>query len=477
VSVIAVYNMKGGVGKTTAAVNLAYLAAAGGQRVLLWDLDPQAAASFAFRVRPRVAGFSRESLKSGEAFATAIKETDYDNLDVLPADFAYRKLDRLLGQFGRPGRVLPDLLGTFARDYDTVFLDCPAGFSLVIESILAAADAVLVPTIPTVLSLRMVARIIKWADRSESTSDLAAFFSMVDRRKALHRRACEWPAGRPDVFQNGQVPYASVVEQMSVRRKPLALFAPRDPATSAFAGIWAELQTRLQQRGRSAEQSRNRWGAHLRAIESLIMRTESTSLEETGSLLVAPGVDAGNGDRDREWKVVERSRSRPASSEPDTGSGLETNSVGRDHHFIHGFDTDGRDLHRAGYVLELHERSGILTVVAARSGGEQRPDMTRHTQAEIDRCWAIEILSGVTSPLAALERRLGAPKPRLVEYLGAVAGGRKLRRIGSRTAGPVPTAEGRERHCADGLSASFSTTPRGAAATPSEIQDTFPQHG
>ena len=103
---VAVYNMKGGVGKTTAAVNLSYLAAAAGQRALLWDLDPQAASSFAFRVRPRVAGFGRKSLEDGEALDAAIKETDYHNLDLLPADFAYRKFDRLLDrsrQAGTPG--------------------------------------------------------------------------------------------------------------------------------------------------------------------------------------------------------------------------------------------------------------------------------------------------------------------------------------------------------------------------------------
>ncbi len=93
-SVVAVYNMKGGVGKTTTAVNLSYLAAAAGQRTLLWDLDPQAASSFAFRVRPRVAGFGKKSLESGHSLAAAIKETDYHNLDLLPADFAYRRLDR-----------------------------------------------------------------------------------------------------------------------------------------------------------------------------------------------------------------------------------------------------------------------------------------------------------------------------------------------------------------------------------------------
>ena len=107
--VVAIYNMKGGVGKTTTAVNLSYLAAAGGKRdVLLWDLDPQAAASFAFRVRPCIKGFSKKSLESGQALVEAIKETDYANLHLLPADFAYRKLDRFLDHLGKPKRVVTD---------------------------------------------------------------------------------------------------------------------------------------------------------------------------------------------------------------------------------------------------------------------------------------------------------------------------------------------------------------------------------
>src|SRR5262249_49635364 len=156
-----------------------------------------------------------------------------------------------------------------------------AGFSLLIEGIFATVDAVLVPTIPTVLSLRSVARMIKWADRSESPSQLAAFFSMVDRRKALHRRACEWSWAHRDIFLTGQIPYASVVEQMRVKRMPLPVFAPRDPATSAFAAIWLELETRLQeQKERNARYAPNRLSV-LRSIESLIDAIEAEERRES----------------------------------------------------------------------------------------------------------------------------------------------------------------------------------------------------
>src|SRR5262249_31758905 len=163
------------VGKTTTAVNLSYLAAAAGQRTLLWDLDPQAAATFAFRVRPRVSGFGKKSLEDGQALDAAIKETDYNNLHLLPADFAYRKFERFLGSFGNPERLLTSLLETLGGDFDAVFLDCPAGFSLLTEGLFAAAETILVPTIPTVLSLRTVARLIKWAARSDSQTTLVAF--------------------------------------------------------------------------------------------------------------------------------------------------------------------------------------------------------------------------------------------------------------------------------------------------------------
>ena len=324
---VAIYNMKGGVGKTTTAVNLSYLAAAAGQRVLLWDLDPQAASSFAFRVQPRVAGFSKKSLESGEELCAAIKQTDYDNLDLLPADFAYRKLDRILDDIGKPERVVPALLDRLGRDYDVVFLDCPAGFSLLTEGVLAAADVMLVPTIPTVLSLRTIVRLIKCANRCDSPVELAAFFSMVDRRKVLHRRACEWSVAHHELFLSGQIPYASVVEQMAVRRLPLARLC----------------------RARLGD---DRVRPDLDGAPGASSTARTTARSSAGSL--GPHA-AGRRVADRRARGDGRAGG-PASRQ----SPAAAMSASRDDNacVVHRFDTEQRDLQRGGRVLAVARASG-----------------------------------------------------------------------------------------------------------------------
>ena len=88
--VFAIYNIKGGVGKTASSVNLAYLSALEGARTLVWDLDPQGAATFYFRVKPKVKGGGKKLIEGTGNLDPRIRGTDFDNLDLLPADFSYR---------------------------------------------------------------------------------------------------------------------------------------------------------------------------------------------------------------------------------------------------------------------------------------------------------------------------------------------------------------------------------------------------
>jgi chromosome partitioning protein len=240
--VLATYNIKGGVGKTSAAVNLAYLAASEGARTLLWDLDPQGASTYLFRVKPKVKGGADKLVRGRSAAARHIKGTDYERLDLLPADFSYRHMDLALDATKRPTRRLARVLAPVRDEYDYVILDCPPSISLVSESVFRAADALLIPLIPATLSARTFKQIERVVDRD---TRLLMFFSMTDTRKRMHREVMEQMASRhPEVLQTA-VPFAADVERMGSRRMALEEFAPRGRAARAYRQLWQEVRERL----------------------------------------------------------------------------------------------------------------------------------------------------------------------------------------------------------------------------------------
>jgi chromosome partitioning protein len=243
--VLASYNIKGGVGKTSAAVNLAYLASREGARTLLWDLDPQGGTTFLLRVRPKVKGGGRKLVRGQSDPDDLIKGTDHEGLDLLPADFSYRHMDLALDGTKKPTQRLARVLAPLALEYDYVFLDCPPSVSLVSESVFEAADALLVPVIPGPLSSRTLAQLTDVvADQGKRRPDVLAFFSMVDGRKRLHKEIMEELAGREGVLATA-IPAASVVERMGAEREPIAAFAPRSRAAAAYEALWAEVRERL----------------------------------------------------------------------------------------------------------------------------------------------------------------------------------------------------------------------------------------
>jgi chromosome partitioning protein len=243
--VIATYNIKGGVGKTATAVNIACLAASEGYRVLLWDLDPQAAATFLFRVKPKVKGGGKALIAGRRPVDDAIKATDFDNLDLLPADFTYRHLDLHLDGERKSGTRLRNLIAPLRRQYDLIVLDCPPSISLLSENVLHAADLLLVPLIPTTLSVRTLDQLTGFvADFDGRRPQILAFFSMLDRRKRLHIETVEQlPAERKDLAA-AWIPALSAIERMSVQRAPVTATAPRSQAARHYRELWAEARKR-----------------------------------------------------------------------------------------------------------------------------------------------------------------------------------------------------------------------------------------
>lgn len=241
--VMATYNIKGGVGKTTAAVNLAYAAAREGRRILVWDLDSQGAASYYFRVKPKIKGGFKKLLKRKRKLEDAIKETNYANIDLVPADFSNRNMDLLLADSKHPKHRLADLLSELNNEYDYVVLDCPPSLSMTSENVFQAADVLLVPLIPTYLSVRAYRQLRKYSpEHDDYRVVLMPFFSMVDKRRRLHRELVDGFYREHPEVRKIFIVYSSLVEQMGRYRAPVQAFAASSPVSKSYFLLWHEIE-------------------------------------------------------------------------------------------------------------------------------------------------------------------------------------------------------------------------------------------
>ena len=243
--ILACYNIKGGVGKTTTAVNLAYLCAHEGNRTLLVDLDPQGAATYCYRIKPKLKGGGKALVKYKTDVDEFIKATDYDNLHLLPADFSLRNLDLILDNCKHRRTRLETRLDALEEQYDYLFIDCAPSISLVSENVFKAADALIIPTIPAPLSMHTLAQIKEFCEERQLRSlKLLPFYSMVDKRKSLHRDLLEHSSNELQVpMLKTSIPYASEVESMTVRREPLSSFDHSSAASRAYDELWLEIKT------------------------------------------------------------------------------------------------------------------------------------------------------------------------------------------------------------------------------------------
>ena len=243
---LAVWTIKGGVGKTAAAVNLAHAAALTGVRTLLWDLDPQGATSFYLRIPAELPGGVKTIISPSTDLGRFVQPSEFDNLWLLPADFSYRHLDLELEAGKKPRKRLARKLETFAGHFDLILIDCPPSVSLVSEAVIRAADALVVPVIPTTLSMRTLDQVRDFVQGTgKHQPQLLPFLSMIDRRKRMHldtREACL----ADEEFLRTAIPSASVIERMGLTRAPVAATLPSQPAAKAFSALWREIAERIQ---------------------------------------------------------------------------------------------------------------------------------------------------------------------------------------------------------------------------------------
>lgn len=246
--VVALTALKGGVGKTSTTVNLAALAALSGRRTLVWDIDPQAGATACFGVKPKLRGGAQRLLGSDRDLAGSIRPSSLSGLDVLPGDVTLRDADVIVSGNRKPRRSLRRVLSSVARDYDTVFVDCPPGVGAMTEVLVRAVDLLLVPVVPAPLDLRALDRFTEVVvDMGAPPELLAPFLSLVDRRKPLHRRLVD-EVRVERRFLAAAIPVSSAVERMPLEQVPTVVAAPRSLASIALRELWSEVGDRLDLR-------------------------------------------------------------------------------------------------------------------------------------------------------------------------------------------------------------------------------------
>lgn len=241
---LALYNLKGGVGKTVAAVNLASLAAAQGVRTLLWDLDPQGSSAWYLGFAPEQTGGMKRLARGKTAIGELIRPTRWPRLDLLAGGLSNRRLEQ---QADDESGLLERLAAPLGEDYALLVLDCPAGILPLNDEALRLADIVATPMIPTSLSVHTFTVLVQHLARQRMRKvKLYPFLSMVDRRRRLHRDLTESLPREIATLLRTAIPYASVVEQMGPRRAPLHEYAPTAPAAQQYAALWAEIRTLLR---------------------------------------------------------------------------------------------------------------------------------------------------------------------------------------------------------------------------------------
>ncbi|MCI5136344.1 MAG: ParA family protein [Candidatus Electrothrix sp. AW2] len=244
-AIIAIYNIKGGVGKTATSVNLSYMSAATGHNTLLCDLDPQGSSSYYFRVKSKKKFTAELFLEGGNSLERSIRGTDYEKLDILPADFSYRNLDITLNHMKKSKKRLKQIVDPLKKDYEHIFLDCPPNITLLSENIFYAADMVLIPFIPTTLSRLSFAKLLDFfKETSIKREKLFVVFSMVEIKKNIHQDTMQRFQGRKRIL-NTFIPYVTDIEKMGIYRQPVPAHQPNSRAGKIYANLWQEIEAEL----------------------------------------------------------------------------------------------------------------------------------------------------------------------------------------------------------------------------------------
>jgi chromosome partitioning protein len=250
--VISVTNQKGGVGKTTTAVNLAAALAMKGHRTLLIDLDPQGHASISFLEAAEIDGSIYDTLvESHTSIKDVICSAPAENLDIAPARIGLAKLEiKLSGEFDGHYR-LRDKLASMENDYRFMIIDTPPTLGLLTINALVASSHVIVPIQSSYLALEGTDDLLDTIQRvrqrvNPSLELLGALVTMFDRRTVLSRDVVQQVR---EVF--GDKVFKTIVtrnvrlEESPAYKKSIFTHAPKSTGAEQYAKLGEEVLARV----------------------------------------------------------------------------------------------------------------------------------------------------------------------------------------------------------------------------------------
>jgi chromosome partitioning protein len=249
---IAVYNIKGGVGKTTTTVNLACMLAKQGLSVLLWDMDPQGGSSFFFNRENQNDNTHSKLFDRYITIYEVIHSTDTYQIDVISNDSKFS--DQFMNKASRITAlnfINKDLINTtldeVKDDYDVCLMDCSPGRFLLHDNIFNAADLLLVPNIPAPLSVYCNNLLVqelqaKMADKKK----ILSFYNMVQAGKSLHKFYLSNRNNDTDYILQSYIPFYTEIESVSFKKESIFHQLKESRTSAYYASLWAEICTKKE---------------------------------------------------------------------------------------------------------------------------------------------------------------------------------------------------------------------------------------